>query len=416
MRAILSKSGQMALVLATLAGCGTSGDKGSNASGLGKIQANIVFGVGNTLDSVTLTLSCTPTTPAVTTGTWNVSKSATISGVIGGVPSGDICTLSIRGTDSKGAAAGMTNNCTGMSANFAMGTTTSIGAISVACQDPGDVTPAGSVTTIGTPLTVIVLPGCGCGPHQCGGIGSYFASPGEVYVGNSISLTSTATTPTNGAVLTTTWTSDDGFTASAPNATYPCNTAGEHTITLSVLDTITGYTSSCLPNQATFAVTCTPLPGGIGGSTSTGGTSTTIGGSISTGGQGGSGGTRIAPVLDLSCASDSDCCVVNDHCESALLLVSLAQKSELEAYLASDTNPVCPACVPPQVDVSCQVGICVGVQEAGFGGPLSTPHCGTISTGGASSVSAASMAPASAAADPATGGASAQTVFGCYYP
>ncbi len=271
MRSYISKSVLLGLAMVAAAGC-SSGDKASSSKGLGQVTANIVIGPGNTLDSVTWTLNCSPTTPAVTTGTWDVSKSATISGVIGGVPSGDSCTLSIKGTDTLGAAGGLTNNCTGVSANFTAGTNTSTGAISVACLDPGSVTPAGSVTTIGTTATVTATTGAS---HVCGGIASYFASPGEVYAGNTIALSSTTTTPTNGAVLTTTWTSDDGFTASTPNATYPCNNVGVHTITLSVLDTITGYTSSCTANQAQFTVTCTanPNPPNTGGMTSTGGSS-----------------------------------------------------------------------------------------------------------------------------------------------
>ena len=161
--------------------------------------------------------------------------------------------------------------------------------------------------------------------------------------------------------------------------------------------------------------------GGIGG-VGNGGASAT-GGSVSsaTGGTPGTGGTPNcqALVTNLSCVTDADCCVVSTFCGTALWLVTKAERAPLAGCLATPST-MCPACMAPEVDVSCQGGRCVGTKVGAAWPPtgLSAAHCGKVVTGSGGAHAAAAVAtPASSTAGaPGTGGASsapATTIFGC---
>jgi len=176
--------------------------------------------------------------------------------------------------------------------------------------------------------------------------------------------------------------------------------------------------------------------GGSGGSSAIGGSSTT--GGLSTGGTLGSGGAAatggapncMALVTDLGCVTDNDCCLVSTYCQTALWLVTKSEQAALAACLGTPTA-MCPACMAPEVNVTCNNGQCVAA-EVGQAWPpagLSAPHCGKVSvgTGGASSASAAMPIVAiagatSTAGTSSTGGTSstagtsataATTIFGC---
>jgi hypothetical protein len=156
-----------------------------------------------------------------------------------------------------------------------------------------------------------------------------------------------------------------------------------------------------------------------GGTVATGGVSTTGG----TTGLGGSSGLPM-PVLDFTCTTDTDCCIVADECIDRAWLVTKWQQGELGAYVASQPHTMCLACIPPAVQVSCQNGLCAG-QKVGYAmGALAAfgkGHCGTLplpAVGGAGAFAVlGATADASQGGVMATGGASAiapaKTTFGC---
>jgi hypothetical protein len=157
--------------------------------------------------------------------------------------------------------------------------------------------------------------------------------------------------------------------------------------------------------------------GGSSSAFSTGGLGT---GGSATGGLSGTGGSGSPPARDLHCTSDTDCCVVLDNCGDALWLVTLAQQAELQAYFSGLSTTMCPACMPPPVQVACQSGLCVGTQltmSSSTPMELMRTHCGPIATGGGTSTLAPSAAAQggapSAAAAATTDAGTAKTVFGC---
>ena len=176
-----------------------------------------------------------------------------------------------------------------------------------------------------------------------------------------------------------------------------------------------------------------------GGSTAAGGNATTGGvaaGGTAAGGESATGGTSGAFVLDLRCTADTDCCVISNSCGTGFYLVTAAQKNELAARIGNYPTTMCPACIPPQVTVSCVQGSCVGVQLNTYDptSALSKGHCGPVGDAGAAGGSApksttgtgASSAPgpaggASPPPAPPTGGTTASggttsapiTRFGC---
>jgi len=132
-----------------------------------------------------------------------------------------------------------------------------------------------------------------------------------------------------------------------------------------------------------------------------------------------------ALVTDLTCTKDSDCCLVYNGCYSGLWLVKDTQKAAVSACLWAPYIMGCPACWPPEVQVSCRVGFCYA-EEITL--PTSydltharEPHCGLLPLVGAAGAESqykaafsATAATAGAAGAAATGPTS-QTAFGCSY-
>jgi hypothetical protein len=276
----------LGLALVAISGCSTSGDKSSD-QGTGQIKMNIDLGAGDTLSSVNWTLTCSPTAAPLGSGAFSVGNSNTVSGVIGGVPVGDTCTLVLSGSDSKNPA-GNPPNCNVTVSNISAG---SVGTASMVCQDPGSVLPAGAISNIGTSVSVTTATGAS---HQCAGIAWYTVNPAEVNVGSSIALFDATTTTTDGASAASSWSFSDGTaTAAGVSASYTCTTPGTVHVTLSVQDNFTGVSGTCPASTNTFDVTCTtPNHPGAGGATSTGGSS-----SLPTGGTSSlpTGGTSSLP-------------------------------------------------------------------------------------------------------------------------
>lgn len=182
---------------------------------------------------------------------------------------------------------------------------------------------------------------------------------------------------------------------------------------------------TCSTNSALSAAGANPCSGS-GGAT-TGGTGSSGGGA----GKGGSAGSSSLPPLDLTCHSDSDCCIASDTCRALAVLYSKLQGL---LYWPPATMTVCSKCYTPVVEVSCVNNQCTGtiVNSMGYSGtPGVGSHCGKLTTtgtggtsstatGGASSKAAyaTSVQLASATSDPTASNAAAiaastQTVFGC---
>jgi len=83
----------------------------------------------------------------------------------------------------------------------------------------------------------------------------------------------------------------------------------------------------------------------------------------------------------ISCALDSDCCVVNDGCHSTAYVVASKDSPNVASLLASADNSRCDRCVTPMIQVSCVSGVCTG-ERIMFACQLPTAypgnHCGTL--------------------------------------
>jgi hypothetical protein len=120
-------------------------------------------------------------------------------------------------------------------------------------------------------------------------------------------------------------------------------------------------------------------------------------------------------VTSLDCSSDADCCVVGNQCGTALTLVTRAEQSALAACLSSLSVTMCPPCVTPAVQVSCQNGACTGT-VVGYAWPpagLSASHCGILPVGGSGGSGATGGATLRVTSLPALDGLSAAVVFNC---
>jgi len=211
-------------------------------------------------------------------------------------------------------------------------------------------------------------------------------------------------------------------------ATQPAGTAIGGAATGGVIST--GGVATGGAANGGISSTGTTVTGGFGatgGSITSGGVPTS-GGASPTGGATATGGTG-AFVLDLTCTKDTDCCIIYNACSSGFYLVTAAQQNALAARIASTPTTVCPACIPPEVVVSCdQVrGLCVGEQLSTYDpqSALSKPHCGPVadagSAGGAISASSSPGVVPASEPDAAVGGSNStggttsapQTRFGC---
>ncbi len=299
MRSVISKSMMLGLTLVALSGCSSS-DK-AQVGGTGQVRMNVTLPEdGATISTVFWTLDCGPTNPAIPngqtqgpyhqTGSWDVSHSNTVSGVIGGIPNADgFCTLSLSATDSL--APTTAPNCTGVVANVAPG---SLSAVGLTCVDQKTIVVGGGTQSISTQSTVTppVCQSQSC-VHTCAGLTFYSASPAEVSVGSSISLSATATAPADGATVTIGWSDGGSFSATGTSATYTCTSVGPVSITVTANDNFVGVNgTTCSPqSSAGFTVNCTSC--GTCGSTSTGGAPGT-GGAPATGGAWPTGGAMPA--------------------------------------------------------------------------------------------------------------------------
>jgi hypothetical protein len=170
-------------------------------------------------------------------GSFDVSSSATISAVIGPIPAGAGFSVTLSATSVEG-----TTSCSGSAPfNIVARQTTSV-TVHVICHEAPRF---GSVSVNGT-LNV------------CPSIDGMGASPGEVRVGGSVALSSTAhDSDAAPAALTYQWTATNGVLSdsAARNPRFTCTSPGTATIALTVSD---GDPAACATTSA-LTVTCSAL-------------------------------------------------------------------------------------------------------------------------------------------------------------
>ncbi len=237
MRARERKSSWIGHVM--LAGCllvaaGCAGDRGSSpsSSGIDTIQLKLDFGGGVTLNSVDYVL----TGPASfrQTGTLNVADQPTITATFPSLPAGTGYDIKVAGTANDNL-----NLCKGEAMFNVAASMNAVVQIALACS--GRATLSADV-------------------NACPTIDSLSVVPAEVYVGDSVQLTSAAHDPDNGpSPLAATWSATSGSLTnlSTTGATFTCAAAGTFTVSLSISD---GTAAPRCADSAAVTVTCTPPP------------------------------------------------------------------------------------------------------------------------------------------------------------
>jgi hypothetical protein len=190
---------------------------------------------GLTLNTVTYSISG----PTAKSGSIDVSHSATISTVIGGLAAGGGYSITLMGTATDGVSS---------------------------CLGTGTFTvTAGAVTAVTVTLDCHAAPTSGSisvngVTNTCPNIDGITANPAEVLVGGSIALSAAAHDADSGpSPLSYQWQATGGTlsSATAQNPTFTCATPGAGSVTV----TVTDGDSACTPSM-TVPVTCT---GGIAG-------------------------------------------------------------------------------------------------------------------------------------------------------
>jgi acid phosphatase len=219
-------------------GCSSAGAPEPQATGnTGTVGLNLQVGAGITLNTVSYTI--TGPNGFSRTASIDVTNSATISAVIGGLPfgAGYSITLNAHTPDSRGTCVG--------SATFDIDSaTTKQVSVHLACDIQPD---TGSILVNGT-------------VNACPRVDSLGASPAEISLGGgSITLNAAASDADHApSSLIYTWTSTSG-TISNPSSTAPsftCTAVGTATVTVAVSD----GDSACATHQSVSINCSEPLP------------------------------------------------------------------------------------------------------------------------------------------------------------
>jgi hypothetical protein len=94
----------------------------------------------------------------------------------------------------------------------------------------------------------------------------------------------------------------------------------------------------------------------------------------------GDDGSADAPVeLDVTCRTDSDCCITIDVCNARAYLYSKAPGATPAPTFPQMDAGVCVTCMPPAVQVRCDNRQCVGEKLSSiYSGALIRDHCGPV--------------------------------------
>jgi hypothetical protein len=211
-------------------GCGDR--PGASQSGVGSISVALLDG-GVTLNAVGYMIS--GPSGFTQNGSLNVSASASITALIGGLPAGGGYSIALTATGTDG-----TTTCAG-SAMFAV-TANTVTQVSVAldCHQPAR---TGSIAINGT-------------INVCPAVQMLSCLPATVNVGGTAALTATGQDVDSGpSPLTYSWTASNGTLTGAATATptWTCTTAGTATITVTISD---GDTTAGCPATGSVQVNC----------------------------------------------------------------------------------------------------------------------------------------------------------------
>jgi hypothetical protein len=220
------------LAVASAAGCVSDA---APSSSVDTVQLKLDFGGGVTLTSVDFIL----TGPGAfkRTGTLSVADQPTITATFQNLPVGMGYVINVKGTASDDL-----NACIGQATFDVAASMNAVVQIALTCS--GRATLTADVDT-------------------CPTIDSLSVIPAEVYVGDSVQLTSTAHDPDNGpSPLTATWAATSGTLTnlSTMGATFTCSAAGTFKISLSVSD---GTPNPKCADNASVTVVCTPPPSAL---------------------------------------------------------------------------------------------------------------------------------------------------------
>jgi hypothetical protein len=243
---LIAGAGVAVLVSAHQFGCSNGpaeqGGPGASSPGAGESDTTGTVGMSLTLlgGEVLNTVSWTITGPngaatVVRQGSVNLQGSNAIAFQVAGIASGSNYAIALSGVSVDG-----TVTCSG-SATFSVtaGMTTNV-TVLLQCNSKG--ADAGSAAINGQTFA-------------CASAGGVSASPSEATLGNSVSLTATATGP-NPGVITYAWSAPSG-TFSAPtgaSTNFTCTMPGPVTVTLTVADGPVPAGGSCDPSSATSTV------------------------------------------------------------------------------------------------------------------------------------------------------------------
>ena len=199
----------------------------------GEIALDLSLASGSVLNTVTYTI----TGPGgyVKTGSIDVSRSATVSTTLGGIPTGAGYSISLAGTTTDEST-----SCQGATSfSFVAHQTTPV-AVAILCREQ---TRTGSVAVNGTLNICPIIDGIN-------------AIPSEVFVGTPVTLQGMAHDSDAGpAPLSYQWTATNG-TLSSATAQFPsftCAAAGAATVTLTVAD---GDASPTCGDTSSITITC----------------------------------------------------------------------------------------------------------------------------------------------------------------
>lgn len=220
-----------AIITAALAAssCGTSPPP---VDGMGSVGVDLDVGSAVRLDAVAYGISGNGFSKS---GLIDVSSSATISALIGGIPAGSGYTIVLSATDAHDP----TTMCSGSTTfNITAGAVTNA-TVHVQCR----LAPRTGSVLVGGVVNV------------CPSVTALSVEPAETSVGHAVSLTGMASDADGvPGPLTYLWTSSGGTIApAASNAQLTCTTPGTFTVTLTVGD------GDCT-GTATATVTCSPTP------------------------------------------------------------------------------------------------------------------------------------------------------------
>lgn len=310
------------LVVAAVAGCGTTADRpaspidggpnGAAGEGVITLSVSVALDQGADLGPINYSIVCNETAK---NGTWeDVGPNSVFTRVIPGVVSGASCSIALSGRDSSSPGA---DNCFAAARNITARGHSSVAHLSFVCRNDDVQQGLHRAGPLGTFIGPSVVRS-GASLHQCAALASYTVSPDNA--GSSFELSLTATSPfnTDGSpadeAINTSWVSSTGgpnglalnvvsssVSPASSAATFLCTSPGTHLVTAAVQDTFAnGAGLACGTNVVNFQIVCPEHPiQGTGGASSMGGTSALGGASQGSGGtsssasaiQGGTSGT-----------------------------------------------------------------------------------------------------------------------------